>query len=250
MPGQYELMRPSVHGRSPSQTLDHEARLLVVDDDPAILELLSGSLRLAGFEVVTALSGAGALQAAMTARPDLVLLDVMLPDWDGFEIARQLGSRWPRVPVIFLTARSSVLDRVAGLALGGEDYIAKPFSLDEVLARVRAVLRRRMSDEEPVTRLVVGDLELDESSHEVRRAGRLVDLTVTEFKLLQYLMLNAGQVLSKKQILDQVWGYRFSGESTIVESYISCVRRKIDDGGPRLIQTIRGMGYILRIPPP
>jgi two-component system, OmpR family, response regulator len=229
---------------------DGEARLLVVEDEPTILELLSGSLRFAGFEVVTAATGNEALRAAARARPDLILLDVMMPDGDGFEVVRQIRSGGPRVPVIFLTARGTVHDRVAGLTLGGDDYVTKPFSLDEVLARIRAVLRRSGSHEEAGSRLVVADLELDGDTHEVRRAGQLIALTPTEFKFLRYLMINAGRVLSKAQILDHVWDYSFSGDSNVVESCMSYLRRKVDDGEPRLIHTIRGMGYILRIPPP
>lgn len=229
---------------------DTEARLLVVEDEPTILELLSGSLRFAGFDVVTAATGAEAIRAAVRARPDLVLLDVMMPDGDGFDVVRQIRSGGPRIPVIFLTARGTVHDRVAGLTLGGDDYVTKPFSLDEVLARIRAVLRRSGGQDDAGSRLVVADLELDGDSHEVRRGGRLIGLTPTEFKLLRYLMINAGRVLSKAQILDHVWDYSFSGDSNVVESCVSYLRRKVDDGGPRLIHTIRGMGYVLRIPPP
>jgi len=222
----------------------------VVEDEPTILELLSGSLRFAGFDVVTAASGKEAVRAAARARPDLILLDVMMPDGDGFEVLRQIRSAGPRIPVIFLTARGTVHDRVAGLTLGGDDYVTKPFSLDEVLARIHAVLRRSGGREEADSRLVVADLELDGNTHEVRRAGRLIALTPTEFKFLRYLMTNAGCVLSKGQILDHVWDYSFSGDSNVVESCMSYLRRKVDDGEPRLIHTIRGMGYILRIPPP
>ena len=200
---------------------------------------------------MTAASGVEALRVTAVIRPDLILLDVMMPDADGFEVIRQIRSGGPRIPVIFLTARDAVRDRVAGLTLGGDDYITKPFSLDEVLARIRAVLRRSAGDGEPTAqRLVVADLELDSRSYEVWRAGRLVSLTPTEFRLLRYLMLNAGRVLSKAQILDHVWDHDFSGDGNVVESCVSYLRRKADDGEPRLIHTIRGMGYILRIPPP
>ena len=228
-----------------------EARLLVVEDEPTILELLSGSLRFAGFGVVTASSGAGALRAAAACRPDLILLDVMLPDGDGFEVVRTLRSGGPRVPVIFITARVAVSDRVTGLTIGGDDYVTKPFSLDEVLARIRAVLRR--SGPEPSgrgARLVVADLELDEDSHEVRRAGAVVALTPTEFKLLRFLMINAGRVLSRAQILDHVWDYSFRGDGGVVEPCVSYLRRKVDQGEPKLIHTVRGVGYVLRVPPP
>lgn len=226
-----------------------EPRLLVVEDEPTIAELLSGSLRFAGFEVLTAASGAEALRAAAISRPDLILLDVMLPDGDGFDVIRSIRAGGPRVPVIFLTARSHVHDRVAGLTLGGDDYITKPFSLDEVLARIRAVLRRAGGGGADSSRLAVADLELDEDSHEVRRGGALVSLTPTEFKLLRYLLLNAGRVLSKAQILDHVWNYSFAGTGNVVEPCVSYLRRKVDQVEPRLIHTIRGIGYVLRIPP-
>ncbi|HWG62802.1 MAG TPA: response regulator transcription factor [Streptosporangiaceae bacterium] len=227
-----------------------EARLLVVDDEPTILELLAGTLQFAGFEVVTAASGAEALREAALSRPDLILLDVMMPDDDGFEVIRKIRAGGPRVPVIFLTARDSVGERVTGLTLGGDDYVTKPFSLDEVLARIRAVLRRSRGEPENAARRIVADLELDEDSHEVWRGGTVVALTPNEFKLLRYLMTNAGRVLSKAQILDHVWEYNFNGEGNIVESYISYLRRKVDRGEPRLIHTIRGIGYVLRVPPP
>ena len=227
-----------------------EARLLVVDDEPTILELLAGTLRFAGFDVLTAVSGAEALRIAATVRPDLILLDIMMPGCDGFEVVRRIRGGGPRIPVIFLTARDGVHDRVTGLTLGGDDYVTKPFSLDEVLARIRAVLRRSRGEPEYGARLVVADLELDEDSHEVWRAGSLVALSPNEFKLLRYLMINAGRVLSKAQILDHVWDYSFDGDGNIVESYICYLRRKLDHGEPRLIHTIRGIGYVMRIPPP
>ena len=227
-----------------------EARLLVVDDEPTILELLAGTLRFAGFDVLTAVSGAEALRIAATVRPDLILLDVLMPDCDGFEVVRRIRAGGPRVPVIFLTARDNVHERVTGLTLGGDDYVTKPFSLDEVLARIRAVLRRSRGEPERGARLVVADLELDEDTHEVWRTGSLVALSPNEFKLLRYLMINAGRVLSKAQILDHVWDYSFDGDGNIVESYICYLRRKLDRGEPRLIHTIRGIGYVMRIPPP
>jgi two-component system, OmpR family, response regulator len=226
------------------------ARLLVVDDEPVILELLAGALRFAGFDVLTAATGAEALRAAATGRPDLILLDVMMPGCDGFEVIRRIHDSGPRIPVIFLTARGSRHDRVAGLSLGGDDYITKPFSLDEVLARIAAVLRRSTGEAEPASRLAIADLELDEDSHQVRRAGTEVSLAPREFKLLRYLMINAGRVLSREQILDHVWDYNFTGDSNIIESYISTLRRKVDTAEPRLIHTIRSIGYVLRIPPP
>jgi two-component system OmpR family response regulator len=236
-------------GRVPVTGTPNEARLLVVDDEPTILELLSGSLRFAGFDVVTAASGADALRAAAASRPDLILLDVMMPDGDGFDVVRQMRAGSPPVPVIFLTARAGVHERVAGLTLGGDDYVTKPFSLDEVLARIRAVLRR--SGPGPASsRLSVADLDLDEDSHEVRRGGELVPLTPTEFRLLRYMMINAGLVLSKGQILDHVWDYSSRASGNVVEPCVSYLRRKVDRGEPQLIHTVRGAGYVLRIPPP
>ena len=214
-----------------------------------ILELLSGSLRFAGFDVVTATSGAEALRAVTASRPDLVLLDVMMPDGDGFEVVRRMRSSGPDVPVIFVTARDGVQERVAGLALGGDDYVTKPFSLDEVLERIRAVLRRT-GRAAANSRLRVAGLELDEDGHEVRRDGIPIALTPTEFRLLRFLMFNAGRVLSKQQILDHVWGHNPAGDGNVVEPCVSYLRRKVDQGEPRLIHTIRGVGYVLRIPPP
>jgi two-component system OmpR family response regulator len=225
------------------------ARLLVVDDEATILELLSGSLRLAGFEVMTASSGAEAVRAAASGRPDLVLLDVMMPDGDGFEALRRIRSGGGEVPVIFLTARDEVPDRVEGFAVGADDYVTKPFSLDELLGRIRAVLKRTRSDA-PGSQLRVADLELDEDAHEVRRAGAPVELTPTEYRLLRFLMVNAGRVVSKGQILNQVWEYGPDRDGSVVEPAVSYLRRKVDQGQPRLIHTVRGFGYVLRIPPP
>jgi two-component system OmpR family response regulator len=226
-----------------------EARLLVVEDEEMILELLSGSLRFAGFDVVTAVSGAEARRAVTASRPDLVLLDVMLPDGDGFDVVRRLRSSGPDVPVIFVTARDGVHERVAGLALGADDYVTKPFSLDEVLERIRAVLRRTgRAAARP--RLRVAGLELDEDGHEVRRDGIPIALTPTEFRLLRFLMSNAGRVLSKQQIFDHVWDHNPAGDANVVEPCVSYLRRKADQGEPHLIHTIRGVGYVLRIPPP
>jgi two-component system, OmpR family, response regulator len=223
-------------------------RLLVVEDDPNIVELLSASLRFAGFDVTAATSGADAVTTARTSQPDLVVLDVMLPDLDGFEVIRRLRETGVRIPVVFLTARDATDDKVRGLTLGGDDYVTKPFSLEELTARIRAVLRRTALDAPESAKLTFADLELDEESHEVRRDGRLVSLSPTEFKLLRYLMLNAGRVLSKAQILDHVWQYDFRGDDSIVESYISYLRRKVDTVEPRLIHTLRGVGYVLRLP--
>ncbi|HEX6238158.1 MAG TPA: response regulator transcription factor [Acidimicrobiales bacterium] len=233
---------PPTNGQTP------EARLLVVDDEPNIVDLLSTSLRFAGFEVVTAMNGSDAVKAVERSRPDLVLLDVMLPDIDGFVVLRRLRAANRPLPVLFLTARDASDDKVQGLTLGGDDYVTKPFSLEEVIARIRAVLRRTRVHDAIAPRLKVGDLELDEDSHEVWRGGREVQLSPTEFNLLRYLMANAGRVLSKAQILDHVWSYDFDGDGNIVESYVSYLRRKLDDGEQPLIHTVRGIGYVLRPP--
>jgi two-component system OmpR family response regulator len=221
--------------------------LLVVEDDPNIRELLSASLRFAGFAVDAVTTGAEAVTAGREAKPDLIVLDVMLPDYDGFEVIKRLRETGIRVPVVFLTARDGTEDKVRGLTAGGDDYVTKPFSLEELTARIRAVLRRTAGDPGP-NRLIFADLELDEETHEVVRAGQTVSLSPTEFKLLRYLMLNAGRVLSKAQILDHVWNYDFRGDDSIVESYISYLRRKVDIAEPRLIHTLRGVGYVLRLP--
>ena len=226
-----------------------EAQLLVVEDEPNILELLAASLRYAGFEVISASAGTEAVQAAQRYRPDLIVLDVMLPDMDGFDVVRRLRGGGDRIPVVFLTARDAMDDKIRGLTLGGDDYVTKPFSLEEVIARIRAVLRRTRGDgAEPTPRLKFADLELDEDSHEVWRAGQPVQLSPTEFKLLRYFMGNANRVLSKMQILDHVWDYDFRGDTGIVESYVSVLRRKVDSTEPRLIHTLRGVGYVLRLP--
>jgi two-component system, OmpR family, response regulator len=238
------MTTPSSDGRK-----RQDARLLVVEDEPNILELLAASLRYAGFEVITASAGTEAVQAAGRHRPDLIVLDVMLPDMDGFDVIRRLRGGGTRIPVVFLTARDAMEDKVRGLTLGGDDYVTKPFSLEEVIARIRAVLRRTRGDAaEPTPRLKFADLELDEDSHEVWRAGKPVQLSPTEFKLLRYFMGNANRVLSKMQILDHVWDYDFRGDTGIVESYVSVLRRKVDSSGPRLIHTLRGVGYVLRLP--
>jgi two-component system OmpR family response regulator len=226
-----------------------EARLLVVEDEPNIRELLATSLRFAGFEVETADGGEMALRLAEEYQPDLVVLDVMLPDVDGFEVTRRLRERGRQQPVLFLTARDAIGDKVHGLTVGGDDYVTKPFSLEEVIARIRAVMRRTGGTVDDSATLRFHDLELNEDSHEVRRGGRVIDLSPTEFKLLRYLLLNPNRVVSKLQILDHVWDYDFRGESGIVESYISYLRRKIDADGPPLIHTKRGVGYVLRVPP-
>jgi two-component system OmpR family response regulator len=240
----------AVAGSSPAGRGTPEARLLVVDDEPNIRELLSASLRYAGFEVATAADGQQALALADSFRPDLLVLDVMMPGLDGFGVVRRLRQSGRHTPVLFLTARDAAEDKVSGLTLGGDDYVTKPFSLDEVLARIRAVLRRSAGAQQvnETPRLTFADIELDEESHEVIKAGEVIGLSPTEFKLLRYLMANAGRVLSKAQILDHVWNYDFNGEANVVESYISYLRRKIDTTEPRLLQTIRGVGYTLRLP--
>jgi two-component system OmpR family response regulator len=226
-----------------------EARLLVVEDEPNIRELLATSLRFAGFEVHVAGDGATALKQAAEHEPDLVVLDVMLPDMDGFTVTRKLRGSGRLLPIVFVTARDSVEDKIKGLTVGGDDYVTKPFSLEEVIARIRAVLRRTRGEQDDHATLRFHDVELDEDTHEVRRGLRLIEVSPTEFKLLRYLMLNPNRVLSKAQILDHVWDYDFRGQSGIVESYISYLRRKIDVEEPALIQTKRGVGYVLRLPP-
>jgi two-component system OmpR family response regulator len=233
-------------------TTTKEARLLVVDDEPNILELLSASLRFAGFDVATATNGNEALRVAASYQPDLMVLDVMMPGLDGFEVVRRMRKDEQRVPVLFLTAKDATEDKVAGLTLGGDDYITKPFSLEEVIARIRAVLRRLASVGATTSsvRLAFGDIELDDDTHEVFKAGQPVTLSPTEFKLLRYFLQNPTRVLSKAQILDHVWDYSFDGDGNIIESYVCYLRRKLDRGEPRLIHTIRGIGYVMRIPPP
>jgi two-component system OmpR family response regulator len=221
-----------------------EALILVVDDEPSIRDLLSASLRFSGFEVLTAAAGLEAVEIAERVKPDLVVLDVMLPDLDGFEVAKRLDA-----PVLFLTARDAADDKLKGLGLG-YDYVTKPFSLEEVLARVQAVLRRTRGESGGGARLQVADLVLDEAEREVWRGERQVHLSPTEYKLLHYFMANAGRVLSKAQILDHVWNYDFGGDAGVVESYVSYLRRKVDDVEPRLIHTLRSVGYVLREPPP
>ncbi|MGW0434322.1 response regulator transcription factor [Micromonospora sp. NPDC003197] len=224
-------------------------RVLVVDDEPNICALLSATLRLIDFDVRIAYGGHAALAAAAEFEPDLVVLDVMMPDLDGFEVARRLRAEPARqsVPVLFLTARDAVEDRISGLTVGADDYVTKPFSLEEVVLRIRAILRR--SRVEPASAVLsYADLELDEDAHEVRRGGRLIELSPTEFNLLRYLLVNAGRVVSKAQILDRVWSYDFGGDGRIVESYVYYLRKKIDRWDPPLIHTVRGFGYALRLP--
>jgi two-component system OmpR family response regulator len=225
-------------------------RILVVDDESSISELVATSLKFVGFDVRTAATGSQALQIAQEFKPHALILDVMLPDQNGFEVCRQIRSEGQKVGVLFLTAKDSVEDKIAGLTIGGDDYVTKPFSLEELVARLRALLRRTgvteiESDEEKIR---FADLELDEATHEVRRAGNLVDLSPTEFLLLRYLIINADRVVSKSQILDHVWQYDFRGDMGIVETYVSYLRKKIDIYEPALIHTVRGVGYRLRLP--
>jgi two-component system OmpR family response regulator len=222
-------------------------RVLVVDDESTLSELLSMALRYEGWEVRAAGDGFEAVRQARAFEPDVVVLDVMLPDMDGFTVLRKLREASPQVPVLFLTARDAVEDRVAGLTAGGDDYVTKPFSLEEVVARLRALLRRSgMATAHQEAVLVVGDLTLDEDSHEVRRDGVMIELTATEYELLRYLMRNPRRVLSKAQILDRVWNYDFGGQANVVELYISYLRKKIDAGRAPMIHTMRGAGYVLK----
>ncbi len=225
-------------------------RVLVVDDEPTIAELLSMALRLEGWQVTIAHTGAAALTQAAKISPDVAVLDVMLPDFDGLEVLRKIRQRIPALPVLFLTARDAVEDRIAGLTAGGDDYVTKPFSLEEVVARLRALLRRSGATAAQTSAvLTVGDLALDEDSHEVSRGGTEITLTVTEFELLRYLMRNPRRVLTKAQILDRVWNYDFGGQANVVELYISYLRKKIDAGRDPMIHTMRGAGYVLKPAP-
>ena len=222
-------------------------RVLVVDDEPNIAELLMMALRYEGWEARTAATGLEAVRAAREQEPDAIVLDWMLPDLDGLEVLRRVRRHDPRVPVLFLTARDAVEDRIAGLTAGGDDYVTKPFSLEEVVARLRGLVRRSGALEARTDNvLVVGDLVLDEDSRDVSRAGRQVELTATEFELLRYLMRNPRRVLSKAQILDRVWNYDFGGQANVVELYISYLRKKIDVGHEPMIHTKRGAGYVLK----
>ena len=232
-------------------TAENAQRILVVDDESSISDLISTSLRFVGFDVRTAANGAQALQIAEEFKPHAMVLDVMLPDLDGFEVCKQIRNEGIETGVLFLTAKDGMEDKVKGLTLGGDDYMTKPFSLEELVARLRALLRRTGvtqidQDEEKIR---FADLELDEATHEVRRAGQLLDLSPTEFLLIRYLLINADRVVSKSQILDHVWQYDFRGDAGIVETYISYLRKKIDIFDPPLIHTIRGVGYRLRMPP-
>ncbi|HEY2724746.1 MAG TPA: response regulator transcription factor [Pseudonocardiaceae bacterium] len=222
-------------------------RVMVVDDETTLTELLSMALRYEGWEVRSAADGAAAVRTGREFRPDAVVLDVMLPDIDGLNVLRRLRAEIPDIPVLFLTARDAVEDRIAGLTAGGDDYVTKPFSLEEVVARLRGLMRRAGRTAAAAgAQLTVGDLTLDEDSREVRRGGEEIALTATEFELLRFLMRNPRRVLSKAQILDRVWDYDFGGQSNVVELYISYLRKKIDAGRPPMIHTLRGAGYVLR----
>jgi two-component system OmpR family response regulator len=224
--------------------------LLVVDDEHFLRDAVAASLRFLGFDVATAQTGADALRLARDRPFDLVVLDVMLPDTDGFEVVRRLRRDGCHVPVIFLTARDTQADKVAGLTLGGDDYMTKPFGLEELAARIRSVLRRTRRGDAAGPLLTFDDIELDQDSYEVRRAGQQIDLSPTEFRLLRYLMLNPGRVLTRAQILDHVWDYDFGGSGTVVATYIGYLRRKLAAHGPEVIHTQRGVGYRLRLPGP
>jgi two-component system OmpR family response regulator len=233
----------------PGSSASTGTRVLVVDDESNITDLVATALRYEGFEVASAANGRDVLTMVESFRPELIVLDVMLPDLDGFEVQRRLVDRGRRIPVLFLTARDATEDKVRGLTIGGDDYVTKPFSLEELIARVRTVLRRAKSAEPETSRLRFEDLEMDEDSHEVFRGGGPIDLTPTEFNLLRFLLLNPRRLLSKDQILDHVWNYDFGGDASVVETYISYLRKKVDAAEPHLIHTVRGVGYVLRLPP-
>lgn len=223
-------------------------RLLLVDDEENLRSMLDAALRHSGFDVIPVATGRAALDAVKTERPALIVLDVMLPDIDGFEVCRRLRTEGDRTPVLFLTALDATEDAVRGLTLGGDDYLVKPFSLEELVARIGSVLRRT-GTAQPGSRLACADLELDDDAHRVTRAGEVVSLSPTEYNLLRYLLVNQGQALSKAQILDHVWQYDFGGDGGVVETYIGYLRRKLDRSEPKLIHTIRGVGYSLRESP-
>ncbi|MDR9363065.1 MAG: response regulator transcription factor [Microbacteriaceae bacterium] len=224
-----------------------DIKVLVVDDEPNIRDLLSASLKFAGYEVQTAINGKQAIESAVTWQPDIVVLDVMLPDMNGFSITKKLRSMDVTTPVLFLTARDETQDKITGLTVGGDDYVTKPFSLDEILARLQAILRRSSAQELQASVIKVGELEINEDAHEVLVNGSMVDLSPTEYQLLRYLAVNANRVLTKAQILDHVWEYDFNGEMGIVESYVSYLRKKLDPVSSKpLITTKRGVGYMIK----
>jgi two-component system OmpR family response regulator len=223
-------------------------RVLVVDDEPNIVDVIAMALRYQGFEVESADTGTAAIAAVAAFDPHIIVLDVMLPDMEGFDVAERLGAQHARVPIIFLTARDATQDKIRGLTLGGDDYVTKPFSLEELVARIRTVLRRAGLAGADSSRLTFEDLELDEDAHEVTRGGVPIELTPTEYRLLRYLMLNPRRVLTRAQLLEHVWQYDFGGDARILETYVSYLRKKIDAHGPPLIHTVRGVGYVLRQP--
>src|SRR5690242_9608559 len=231
-----------------TETATDSHRILVVDDEPNIADVVSMALRFQGFDVETAGTGGDAIAAVTSFRPHLIVLDIMLPDMEGFDVAQRLGAQRARVPIIFLTARDATEDKIRGLTTGGDDYVTKPFSLEELVARIRTILRRTGAAAPDSGRLVFEDLELDEETHEVVRDGNHVDLTATEFRLLRYLMLNPRRVMTRAQLLDHVWDYDFGGDGRVLETYISYLRKKPDAHGPSLIRTVRGVGYGLRAP--
>jgi two-component system OmpR family response regulator len=228
--------------------MSNKGRVLVVDDESNITDLVAMALRYEGFDVAVAASGRAALDAARATPAHLIVLDVMLPDLDGFEVAKQLAASGHRVPILFLTARDTTEDKVRGLTIGGDDYVTKPFSLEELVARVHAILRRVGAGGDEETRIEFADLVMDLDTQEIWRGDHLIDLTATEFRLLRYLMLNPRRVLTRAQILDHVWDYDFGGDARVLETYVSYLRKKIDFVEPHLIHTIRGMGYSLRLP--
>jgi two-component system, OmpR family, response regulator len=223
-------------------------RVLVVDDEPNIVDVVSMALRHHGFDVAAADTGVGALAAVREWHPHVLVLDVMLPDMDGFEVAQRLSGEHVGVPILFLSARDTTADRVRGLTAGGDDYVTKPFSLEELIARLRIILRRTGALREVSSRLVFADLELDEETRDVSRDGRSIELTATEYRLLRYLMLNPRRVLTRAQLLDHVWSYDYAGDARVLETYMSYLRKKVDASPPPLLHTVRGVGYALRLP--
>jgi two-component system OmpR family response regulator len=223
-------------------------RVLVVDDEPNIVDVIQMALRYQGFEVESAGNGADAIAAVSSFKPELIVLDIMLPDMEGFDVAKRIGGQQARVPIIYLTARDATEDKIRGLTLGGDDYMTKPFSLEELVARIRSILRRTGVAQADSSRLVFEDLELDDDAYEVTRAGHPIDLTATEYRLLRYLMLNPRRVLTRAQLLEHVWDYDFGGDARVLETYVSYLRKKLDVHGPPLIHTVRGVGYALRQP--
>jgi two-component system OmpR family response regulator len=223
-------------------------RVLVVDDEPSIVDVVSMALRYNGFTVAAAGTGNEALSQVRQFRPHVMVLDVMLPDMEGFDVARRLTAEHADVPILFLTARDATEDKIRGLTMGGDDYVTKPFSLEELIARLRNILRRTGAADASSSQLTFADLELDDDTREVTRGGRPIELTATEYRLLRYLMLNPRRVMTRAQLLDHVWSYDFGGDGRVLETYISYLRKKVDADGPPLIHTVRGVGYSLRLP--